>query len=148
MNCMNKRIFFFFFTILTLAGCGNENTNTATKDHIDSANTGKTVQTPVNDEPVNINKAIKKEDYESGMLLVKNSDCKGCHKNQEKVIGPSYQDVANKYPVKKITIDTLAEKIIKGGVGVWGQIPMQPHNNLSKEDARKMVKYIFARKNN
>jgi cytochrome c len=64
------------------------------------------------------------------------------------VIGPAYQDIANKYPINKITIDTLTEKVIKGGAGNWGQIPMQAHANISKEDARQMVKYILAFKNN
>jgi len=58
--------------------------------------------------------------------------------------GPSYRDVANKYASLPDTIVThLAGKIIKGGSGVWGEVPMTPHPALSEEDAKSMVKYIL-----
>jgi cytochrome c len=61
----------------------------------------------------------------------------------EKLTGPSYKDVAAKYENTDANITLLAEKIIKGGQGVWGPIPMTPHAALSEADAKQMVKYIL-----
>jgi cytochrome c len=82
-------------------------------------------------------------DYQKGLELVAKSDCLTCHKVADKLIGPAYQDIAAKYESTDENIELLAGKIIKGGQGVWGQIPMTAHPQLSEEDARQMVKYIF-----
>jgi len=83
-------------------------------------------------------------DYQKGLALVAGSDCLTCHKVEEKITGPSYRDVANKYAGTSDTVVTyLANKIIKGGVGVWGQTPMTAHASLSQADAEAMVKYIL-----
>ncbi len=82
-------------------------------------------------------------DYEKGLSLIAQSDCLTCHKVDEKVTGPAYRDVANKYPDNQETIEYLAGKIIKGGAGVWGTIPMTPHPNLAQEDAQTMARYIL-----
>ncbi len=82
-------------------------------------------------------------DYEKGLTLVAKSDCLTCHKVSEKLTGPSYKDVAAKYENTEENITMLANKIIKGGQGVWGAIPMTPHATLSEDDAKQMVKYIL-----
>ena len=82
----------------------------------------------------------------SGDVLVQNSDCVGCHNKDEKMVGPSYKEIAAKYPKTDANIDLLADKIINGGSGNWGQVPMQAHVGLSKDDAKEMVKYILAQK--
>jgi len=83
-------------------------------------------------------------DYQKGLALVAGSDCLTCHKVDEKVTGPSYRDVANKYAGMSDTIVThLANKIVKGGTGVWGQVPMVAHAAISQADAEAMVKYIL-----
>lgn len=83
-------------------------------------------------------------DYQNGLALIAKSDCLTCHKVDEKLIGPSYRDVANKYAGTSDTIVThLAGKIISGGSGVWGEVLMTPHAALTKEDAETMVKYIM-----
>jgi len=79
-----------------------------------------------------------------GLQLIEGADCLSCHKMDEKLVGPSYQEVANKYT--DADIDHLATKIIEGGKGVWGEVPMTPHAGLSKENAQKMVKYILSLK--
>lgn len=88
----------------------------------------------------------KKEDSgkHDGLALIEGADCLTCHKTDEKLIGPSYQEVANKYT--DADIDMLANKIIDGGQGVWGEIPMTPHAGMSKENAKKMVEYILTLK--
>ena len=78
-----------------------------------------------------------------GEKLIAKSDCVGCHKIDKKLIGPSYIEIAKKYPSNEKNINYLAEKIIKGGSGVWGTIPMAPHTTLKKDEAKKMVKYIL-----
>jgi cytochrome c len=83
-----------------------------------------------------------------GLDLVAKSDCFTCHAVSEKKTGPAYQDVAQRYPATPEVIDTLAGKIISGGSGRWGSIPMTPHPQLSKEDATTMVKYVLSLKNN
>ncbi|MCL1676844.1 c-type cytochrome [Elizabethkingia meningoseptica] len=81
---------------------------------------------------------------EEGKKLLEGADCLSCHKVDAKLVGPSYQDVAAKYT--EADIDHLAGKIIEGGKGVWGDIPMTPHAGLSKDNAKLMVKYILSLK--
>lgn len=85
-------------------------------------------------------------DYQKGLELVGKSDCLTCHKVSDKLIGPSYKEVAAKYENNEANLTMLAGKIIKGGQGVWGNVPMTPHAQLSEEDAKQMVKYIFTLK--
>ncbi|ASW74135.1 cytochrome C [Chryseobacterium piperi] len=80
----------------------------------------------------------------SGSQIIETMDCTGCHTVNERMIGPSYQEIADKYSEKDI--EMLASKIIEGGSGVWGSVPMQPHPQVSKEDAKKMVEYILSQK--
>ncbi|MGG7467197.1 c-type cytochrome [Chryseobacterium arthrosphaerae] len=80
----------------------------------------------------------------SGDQIMETLDCSGCHSVNERMIGPSYQEIAAKYSDKDIEL--LASKIIEGGSGVWGGVPMAPHPQVSKEDAKKMVEYILSQK--
>lgn len=82
-------------------------------------------------------------DYQKGLELVAKSDCLTCHKVAEKNIGPAYQDVAAKYENTDANVKMLAEKIIKGGKGNWGEVMMTAHPTLSQADAEQMVKYIL-----
>ncbi len=83
-------------------------------------------------------------DYQKGLELVAKSNCLTCHKVDEALTGPKYRDVANKYAAMPDTIVRhLAGKIIAGGKGVWGEVYMTPHPELSQEDAEAMVKYIL-----
>jgi cytochrome c len=85
-------------------------------------------------------------DVTKGKNLIAKSDCLACHKDDAKLVGPAYVDVANKYEATDANIAKLADKIIKGGAGAWGQIPMSPHPTLSQGDAKEMVKYILSLK--
>jgi cytochrome c len=82
-------------------------------------------------------------DYQKGLALIAGSDCLTCHKTSEKLIGPAYKDVAAKYEATESNIKMLAGKVISGGSGVWGAIPMTPHPQVKEEDAIAMVKYIM-----
>lgn len=85
-------------------------------------------------------------DIATGKDLVSKSDCLACHKVDTKLVGPAYLDVAKKYPATPANYTKLAKKVIDGGAGVWGQIPMSPHAALSMADAKKMVTYILSLK--
>lgn len=78
-----------------------------------------------------------------GLQLIQSSDCKSCHKINEKSIGPSFTQIADKYDQDYIQMDILAKKIINGGSGVWGDGMMIAHPNFSMKAAREIVKYIF-----
>ncbi len=86
-------------------------------------------------------------DADKGLALVGKSDCFGCHKVKEVSVGPAYNLVAQKYEATEANINTLADKVQKGGSGNWGQVPMAGHPNISKEDAVLMVKYVLSLKN-
>jgi len=90
--------------------------------------------------------AVSKEDIQKGMTLLAKSDCLTCHKLGEKVIGPAYKEVAKKYANTPANVKMLAGKILKGGSGNWGAIPMTAHTTLSQADAELMVKYILSLK--
>jgi cytochrome c len=79
-----------------------------------------------------------------GEAIMKKLDCATCHKIDKKVIGPSFLDIAKKYPMNDKNINYLSDKIIKGGSGVWGAVPMAAHTALKKDDAKKIAKYILS----
>ena len=81
-----------------------------------------------------------------GAQLIKGSDCLGCHKEDVKLVGPAYIAVAEKYPDTEANITMLANRVIKGGSGHWGAIPMSAHPQLSLADAKEMTKYILSLK--
>ena len=85
-------------------------------------------------------------DVKRGEELISKSDCFACHKVNEKLLGPSYHDVANKYENTKANVEMLVNKIKAGGSGVWGAIPMSPHPALSDDDAKAMVHYVLSLK--
>ena len=84
--------------------------------------------------------------FEKGSELIAKSDCLACHKVKEKLVGPAYTAVAAKYPATEESINYLSDKIIKGGKGVWGEIPMTPHPAISKADAAAMARYVLSLK--
>jgi cytochrome c len=76
--------------------------------------------------------------------LAKSKNCLSCHAVDKKVVGPAYKDIAKKYTAKDEAM--LAEKVIKGGKGVWGPVPMPPNSAVSPADAEKLVKWILSLK--
>ena len=78
-------------------------------------------------------------------LATKNA-CTACHAVDKKLVGPSYKDVAAKYKGNAKAEAMLAEKVKKGGVGVWGQVPMPPNANAKDADIATLVKWILATK--
>ena len=83
---------------------------------------------------------------EEGKNLIETANCLTCHKVDEKLIGPSYKEVAAKYDNTPENAEMMATRIIEGSSGIWGSAVMTPHAGLSKENAKKMVAYIMTLK--
>jgi len=79
---------------------------------------------------------------DEALAIAKN--CLTCHAVDKKVVGPAYKEVAKKYTAKDQAM--LAEKVIKGGKGVWGAAPMPPNPSITPDDANKLVKWILSLK--
>lgn len=80
------------------------------------------------------------------LALATSKNCMSCHAVERKVLGPSFKDVASKYKDDKGAVDTLATKIMKGGSGVWGPVPMPANNQVSEADAKKLAGWILSTK--
>lgn len=76
--------------------------------------------------------------------LLKKHNCVACHQVDKKMVGPAYKDVAKKYKGQKDAAAKLAEKVKKGGQGVWGQVPMPPNVQVPDADIKAMVDYILS----
>ena len=76
--------------------------------------------------------------------LAKSKNCMSCHQIDKKVVGPAYKDVAKKYTAKDEAM--LVEKVLKGGKGNWGTVPMPPNATVKPEEAQKLVKWILSLK--
>ncbi|MCM8594405.1 c-type cytochrome [Accumulibacter sp.] len=85
--------------------------------------------------------AVQAQDAEA---LAKSKNCLSCHAIDKKVVGPAYKDVAKKYTVKDEAM--LAKKVIAGGKGSWGEVPMPPNPSVTPEEATKLVKWILSLK--
>jgi cytochrome c len=126
-----KKLLLSFLLIGLLASCSNNSKTSSTADSTNNKGTTKS-----NDPEV-----------ERGLELIATSDCLGCHKVSEPLVGPPYQQVAAKYKdSSSVIIDSLSQRIISGSTGHWGQAQMTPHPNLSKDSARAMVKYVLSLK--
>ncbi|HSH08684.1 MAG TPA: c-type cytochrome [Burkholderiales bacterium] len=76
--------------------------------------------------------------------MAKKYNCTACHQLEKKVVGPSYKDVAKKYKGQAGAAAKLAEKVKKGGSGVWGPVPMPPNPAVPDGDIQKLVAWILA----
>jgi cytochrome c len=138
---MTKKLVVALSAAVLMTACGNSGeTKTAeTKDTTASATSPTPAAAPA--APAS----------DKGLELICASDCTTCHRlNKESSgasIGPAYSEVAAKYaPAADTTIDRLVKKVISGGSGIWGAIPMTPHPALKAEDVKTMVTYIMSLK--
>jgi cytochrome c len=133
---MIKRITLFGCAValsVMITSCGGKKEETAKEDFGDPKATETTTPTVSDSEIIS-----------QGESLVKASDCKTCHHATNKIIGPAHTDVAKKYEFTEANVKLLADKIIKGGAGVWGEIPMTAHADISQADAEKMARYVLS----
>ena len=78
--------------------------------------------------------------------LAKKNACTACHAIDKKVVGPAYKEVAAKYKGDAKAEAMLIDKVKKGGVGAWGQIPMPPNAGVKDEDVKTLVKWVLSLK--
>ena len=76
--------------------------------------------------------------------LATSKNCMACHAVDKKLVGPSFKDIATKYKGDKSASDKLATKVIKGGSGVWGPVPMPANAQVSEAESKKLVAWILA----
>ena len=128
-NRMKNKLVALAVSIILLSGaCGSNNQNE------NSEGSGNIVDQ-------------SKESQLDGAKLISTSDCRACHGDKETIIGPGYEQVAERYPKNDSTISYLAGKIITGGAGNWGDTPMTPHPQLSQAEAEAMARFILSLKN-
>jgi cytochrome c len=71
------------------------------------------------------------------------SGCLSCHSPQEKIVGPAFKSIAEKYRGQPDMVNTLAQVVRNGSRGTWGRIPMPPHPSLEEKDIKQIVTWIL-----
>ncbi|QHS59189.1 ThuA domain-containing protein [Chitinophaga agri] len=87
---------------------------------------------------------VASSNYTRGLKLLTASDCRACHTDYKKSIGPAYFAVSKKYQGNNSALEQLVKKTISGGKGVWGDVAMPGHPQLSADDAAEMIRYILS----
>jgi cytochrome c len=85
----------------------------------------------------------KEQFDEPGLALMKQSDCFNCHAVDTKIVGPPLLDIAQKYRGQAGALDAAVQRVIKGSSGVWGEVPMLPHESMSADQVQIMVRWVF-----
>jgi cytochrome c len=80
------------------------------------------------------------------MQLATSKNCMACHAAAVKLVGPSFKAISEKYAGQKDAVDKLSVKVMKGGSGVWGPVPMPANAQVSPDEAKKLVAWILATK--
>lgn len=133
----SKQLVAILSSALLLSACGNNNDTKTPPADTTAAAPATTPASTASDK---------------GLDLIAASDCTTCHKLNKEAssgasIGPAYSEVAAKYsPAADTTVDRLVKKVISGGSGVWGTVPMTPHPALTPADVKTMVTYILSLK--
>lgn len=132
---MHRNLVLVLAGALLMAACGNNSGDTKSTANTDTAAAAAPAATAASDK---------------GLELIGASDCTTCHtlhKGTGSTIGPAYEDVAAKYsPAADSTVSRIVSKIISGGSGIWGPVPMTPHPALKADDVHTMVTYILSLK--
>ncbi len=136
-----KRVFVQFVMAgllsVALAACGGKQEEGTSDAEGDEDPYGAYETAPAKGTPV-------EELIAQGKALTDASDCKTCHHQTNKLIGPSHTAVAEKYEFTQANVTYLAGKIRDGGQGVWGEIPMTAHPDISPGEAEKMAMYVLS----
>jgi cytochrome c len=78
--------------------------------------------------------------------LAQKKNCMACHAIDKKLVGPAYKEVAAKYAGQKDAVDKLTQKVLKGGSGVWGAVPMPANAQVTEAEARQLVQWVLTQK--
>jgi cytochrome c len=135
-----KKLFILFLMAsvasFTMISCGGKKEEAKTEEANDDGYSDYETAEP--------EQASSEDLIKQGQALVDQSDCKTCHHATNKIVGPAHAEVAKKYEFTKANVSMLAGKIIQGGAGNWGDIPMTAHPDISKADAEKMAMYVLS----
>jgi cytochrome c len=80
------------------------------------------------------------------LALATSKNCMACHAVDKKLVGPAFKDVAKKYAGDAKAADVLAAKIIKGGSGVWGPVPMPANAQVNEAESKKLAVWVLSLK--
>ncbi|WP_209332063.1 c-type cytochrome [Lunatimonas salinarum] len=136
MNCFCRTSFLILLFAFIGFGCGDSNGNEVEQ----AANIPKDYIRAIAGE----DEEVPQELIQRGEVLIAYSDCFECHKRESRSKGPSFSDIAKRYPRRQVYIDLLARKIISGGTGSWGYPVMSPHPQIEFEDAQAMATYVLS----
>ncbi len=132
-----RKFLFMSVAFAFLVAC-NSNDSTAGKTKEDST---------ANNTTAAANDLSSNPDYQKGLEIESRSDCATCHRVEDRLQGPGYREIANKYaPAADTTIKMLAGKIKNGGSGVWGEVMMTPHPMLTDAELETLVRYVLLHK--
>jgi len=137
---MTKRLIIILCVSFLVAGCAGNSTNQKSVTDSALADSAAGIKTPDSVRENANTISIMTSTDEGAALIVKN-DCRNCHKEREKLIGPAFSEIAKRYG--HYDIDSLSAKIIRGGSGHWGDASMSPHPSLSMTDASVIVRFIL-----
>ncbi|PQA83697.1 hypothetical protein C5F52_09750 [Limnohabitans sp. TS-CS-82] len=79
-----------------------------------------------------------------GATLLKDSGCLSCHAKAEKIVGPAFLSIADKYRGDKEAVASLVQSIQNGSKGKWGRIPMPAHSSISQDDLKTLARHVLA----
>ena len=78
--------------------------------------------------------------------MAQKKNCMACHAVDKKLVGPSYKDVAAKYAGQKDAATALVQKVLKGGSGAWGPVPMPANPTVTEAEAKQLVAWVLSQK--
>ncbi len=78
--------------------------------------------------------------------LAQKKNCMACHAVDKKLVGPSFKDIAKKYAGQADASNKLVQKVLKGGAGAWGPLPMPANPQVSEAEAKTLVQWVLAQK--
>jgi cytochrome c len=137
---MTKRMIIIFCLPILLSSCGGNASNQETSNDTSIVNNPAGTKSADSSGAKSSTISIATSTDKGADLIVKN-DCRNCHREREKLIGPAFSDIAKRYGA--IDVDALATKVIKGGSGHWGDAAMSSHPSLSVSDAKTIVEFIL-----
>lgn len=132
-----KKLFIVLGAVAFLAACGGEDKKANQAPEVPTTTTETSTEKP-----------LKVSTEEKALELIATKGCTACHAIDKKVIGPAYIDVSNKYQGTADDLYKLTNKVLSGGKGVWGEIPMPPNKTVTFNEAKMIVAYILSLKNN
>ncbi|GAB3660147.1 hypothetical protein GCM10028791_33920 [Echinicola sediminis] len=132
-----RKLTFYLAVLLLLPACNSERSENK-QGEAEELKKKEFFIVPGEDEP--IDSAL----IQRGKVLISYADCYECHREESVGKGPSFLDIAKRYPNNKVYVNLLARKVISGGTGIWGDPVMPPHPKLQEEDAKAMAAYVLS----